>query len=98
VKQYTDEQVDGPLHLWLHPGTDGAFSLYEDDGHTFDFRKGEFMKLDLVWNDRRRALNVRLATGSKMLGSEKRNFVVHVAGESQTREAVFEGRAAEIDL
>jgi alpha-glucosidase/alpha-D-xyloside xylohydrolase len=98
VKQYTDEQVDGPLHLWLHPGIDGAFSLYEDDGHTFDFRKGEFMKLDVVWNDRRRALNVRLATGSKMLGSEKRNFVVHVAGESQTREAVFEGGAVEIIL
>jgi alpha-glucosidase len=98
VKQYTDEKVDGPLHLWVHPGTDGAFSLYEDDGHTFDFRKGEFTRLDLIWNDTRRALAMRLARGSKMLGPQKRDFIVHVVGESQTREAVFEGAPLELNL
>jgi alpha-glucosidase (family GH31 glycosyl hydrolase) len=98
VKQYTDEKVDGPLHLWVHPGTDGAFSLYEDDGHTFDFRKGEFTRLDLIWNDTRRALAIRLARGSKMLGPQKRDFIVHVVGESQTREAVFEGAPLELNL
>jgi Domain of unknown function (DUF5110) len=37
VKQYTAEKVDGQLDLWVHPGVDGAFSLYEDDGETFDY-------------------------------------------------------------
>jgi alpha-glucosidase/alpha-D-xyloside xylohydrolase len=98
VKQFTDEKVDGPLALWVHPGADGAFSLYEDDGKSFDFRKGEFMRVNIAWNDRQRRLSMRLANGSKMLPPAKRNIVVHVAGESVTREVVFEGRPIEVKL
>jgi alpha-glucosidase/alpha-D-xyloside xylohydrolase len=98
IKQYTDEKVDGPLHLWVHPGADGAFSLYEDDGKSFDFRKGEFMRVNIAWNDRQRRLSMRLAPGSKMRPPAKRNLVVHVAGEKTEREAVFEGRAVEVKV
>jgi alpha-glucosidase (family GH31 glycosyl hydrolase) len=98
VKQYTAEKVDGPLEIWVHPGADGAFSLYEDDGTSFDFRKGEFMRMNIAWNDRQRRLSMRLANGSKMLAPAKRNIVVRVAGESVTREAVFEGRPIEVKL
>ena len=98
VKQYTDEKVDGPLHLWVHPGADGTFSLYEDDGKSFDFRKGEFMRVAIAWNDRQRRLSMRLAPGSKMMPPAKRNMVVHVAGEPATRDVVFEGRPVDIKL
>lgn len=98
VKQFTGEKVDAPLHLWVHPGAAGRFSLYEDDGHSFEFHKGEFMKVDFAWNDNRRRLNVRLAKGSKMLDPHKRNILVHMTGESQTRDAVFEGKPLEIAL
>ena len=98
VKQYTDEKVDAPLELWVHPGADGAFSLYEDDGKTFDFRKGEFMRANIAWNDRQRRLSMRLANGSKMLAPSKRNIVVRVAGESTRREVVFEGRPLEVKV
>ncbi len=98
VKQYTAENVDEPLALWLHPGAGGAFSLYEDDGHSFDYRKREFMRVNFAWNDRRRRLSARLGAGSKMLGPARRTFVVHVAGESVTRELVFQGRPVEVRL
>jgi alpha-glucosidase (family GH31 glycosyl hydrolase) len=98
VKQHTEEKADAPLHLWVHPGADGAFSLYEDDGKTFDFRKGEFMRLALSWNDKRRRLNIRLAKGSKMLEPRKRNIVIHVSGESHTRDVIFEGRSLQVKV
>ncbi len=98
VKQYTAEKVDGPLALWVHPGADGVFSLYEDDGQTFDYRRGEFMRVDIAWNDRRRRLSLRLAKGSKLLAPAKRNILVQVAGESTTREVVFEGRPTNVQL
>ena len=98
IKQYTAEPVDGPLTLWVHPGADGAFSLYEDDGNTFNFRKGEFTRVNIAWSDRQRRLSLRLGQGSRMLGAAKRNIVVKVAGEPLTREAVFEGRPLEIKL
>jgi len=43
-------------------------------------------------------LSAHLARGSKMLESSTRNFVVHVAGESVTREFVFQGRPIELKL
>ena len=98
VKQYTEEPVDGPLTLWVHPGADGNFSLYEDDGKTFDYRKQEFMRVNIAWKDRQRRLSLRLANGSKMWGPTKRNIIVRVAGEDLTRAVVFEGRSMEVKL
>jgi len=98
IKQHTAEIVEAPVALWVHPGADGAFSLYEDDGKSFDYRKGEFMRVNVAWNDRQRRLSVRLARGSEMLERAKRNFVVHVAGESAIREFMFQGRPVELKL
>jgi alpha-glucosidase/alpha-D-xyloside xylohydrolase len=98
IKQYTEEPVNGPLTLWVHPGADGSFSLYEDDGKTFDYRKREFMRVNIAWNDRQRRLSLRVANGSKMLSPAKRNIIVRVAGEELTREVVFDGRSLDAKL
>jgi alpha-glucosidase/alpha-D-xyloside xylohydrolase len=98
VKQYTEEKVDAPLTLWVYPGADSTSSLYEDDGRSFNFRKGEFMKMNVVWNNAARRLSLHLANGSKMLPPLRRNIVVRVAGETTTREIVFEGRPIDVKL
>lgn len=98
VKQYSDEKVDGPLTLLIHPGADESFSLYEDDGWTFNFKRGEFTRTQLAWNDRDRRVTIRLAKGSKMLAPGKRNIAIRVVGESQQKEIVFEGRPVIIKL
>jgi hypothetical protein len=56
------------------------------------------MRLNIAWDDRQRRLSMRLANGSKMLAPMKRNVVVRVAGETATREAVFEGRSLTVKL
>jgi alpha-glucosidase/alpha-D-xyloside xylohydrolase len=97
VKQYTGEKVDGPLTLVVYPGeTGGTFTLYEDDGETFNYRRGEWMKIRIAWNNARRALSLRLAQGSKMLPPLRREIEVRFAGEKATRKAVFEGRPIEV--
>jgi alpha-glucosidase (family GH31 glycosyl hydrolase) len=94
LKQYTNEQVDGPLTLVVYPGADGKFTLYDDDGATFDYRRGEFTKLDLTWNDSRRTLSVRPARKSRPITS--REIEVRLAPEKSTRKAVYDGRSIEI--
>jgi len=47
VRQYAEEPVDAPLTLIVYPGADGASSLYEDDGKTFAYRKGEWMRIEM---------------------------------------------------
>ena len=98
VKQYTSENVDGPLTLVVYPGADGAFTLYEDDGTTFNYQRGEWMKIQMNWNNARRTLSLRLANGSKLLRPQQRKIEVRLAGEKTARQAVFIGRAMEIKL
>lgn len=96
VKQYTAEKVDAPLTLTVYPGADGAFTLYEDDGATFNYQRGDFTKIQIVWNNTRRALSLRLANGSKPTTPPQRKIEVRVVGEKTVRPIVFAGRPLEI--
>lgn len=43
--QSTSERPEGPLTLRVYPGADCKGSLYQDDGTTFDYQKGGFLRL-----------------------------------------------------
>src|SRR5262249_36350609 len=98
VKQYTEEKVDGPLIVRVYPGSNGAFTIYEDDGRSFDYRKGEWMGIDLAWNDQGRRLSLRLAKGSRMLTPLRREIEVQVVSEKINRQIVFSGKPVTIQL
>jgi alpha-glucosidase len=44
--QYTEEIPRGPLQLHVYPGPDCRGTLYEDDGHTFAYEKGEVLRVN----------------------------------------------------
>lgn len=46
VVQNTGEIPDGPLQLHVYPGDDCKGSLYEDDGHTLAYQKGEVLRVN----------------------------------------------------
>ena len=98
VKQFVDEKVDGPLTLVIYPGVDGSFSLYEDDGRSFDYRKGVWMGIDIAWTDSTRRLTMNLARGSRMLPPTPRNIEVRIAGEKAAKPVVFEGKTVDVRL
>jgi alpha-glucosidase/alpha-D-xyloside xylohydrolase len=96
VKQYTGEKVEGALTAWIYPGADGQFMLYEDDGLSLDYRKGEWMGIRMTWTQRTRKLGLRLANGSRMLPPLRRPIEVRLASEDIRHSIVFEGRPIEI--
>ncbi|HUX43468.1 MAG TPA: glycoside hydrolase family 31 protein [Terracidiphilus sp.] len=40
----TDETPNGPLELRVYPGPECHGTLYEDDGHTFDYKQGVYLR------------------------------------------------------
>jgi alpha-glucosidase (family GH31 glycosyl hydrolase) len=98
VKQYTSEKVDEPMTIVVYPGADGAYTLYEDDGSSFAYRRGEFMKIEFRWNDSGRRLSLKLAAGSHMLAPARRKIEVRVAGETSTRAIEFSGQPVSIQI
>jgi len=96
VKQHTAEKVDEPLSISIYPGADTSFLLYEDDGKSFNYRKGEWMGIQMTWNDARRTLSLRLADGSRMLPPAPRKLAVKLA--ETTSQVAFDGSPVEVKL
>ncbi len=71
LKQYTDEPVDGPLTLHVYPGVDGASPLYEDDGRSFGYRKGQFMRIETRWDDQGAAAAAGARAGIEDAGAAR---------------------------
>jgi alpha-glucosidase/alpha-D-xyloside xylohydrolase len=94
VKQYVDEKADEPLVVRIYPGADGSFHLYEDDGKSFNYRRGEWMGIEMSWNDAGRTLRMQLASGSKMLPPLRRAIEVTVA--DKRRQVEFIGHPIEV--
>jgi alpha-glucosidase len=44
--QHTGEIPGGPLQLRVFPGEDCKGELYQDDGHTFAYQRGEILRID----------------------------------------------------
>jgi alpha-glucosidase (family GH31 glycosyl hydrolase) len=98
VKQYTGEKVAGPVELWVHPGDYGAFSLYDDDGISFDFRRGASRSIQMSWNDHTRTLGLQLALSLRKPPPGEVRFLVHVVGAAGSREVTFSGKPVEYNF
>jgi hypothetical protein len=70
--------------------------LYEDDGSSFNYREGEWMGIQMKWNEAARKLTLQLAPGSRMLPPERRNLTVALAG--MKRNVIFEGKSIELSF
>ena len=96
IKQYTTERVDQPLSVSIYPGTDGSFLLYEDDGTSFNYRKGEWMGIQMAWNDSQRCLALGLAAGSRMLPPVRRNIEIKLRQSIKT--VMFDGNPIKVSF
>jgi alpha-glucosidase len=45
IVQNTGETPNGPLELRVYPGPDCKGSLYQDDGHSLNYQKGELLRI-----------------------------------------------------
>jgi alpha-glucosidase/alpha-D-xyloside xylohydrolase len=98
VKQHVSEKLDQPYSITVYPGSDATFLLYEDDGLSFNYRKGEWTGIQMDWSERGRVLSLRLADGSRMLSSSRKEFEIKLATTGTLRKIVFEGKRGEVKL
>jgi alpha-glucosidase/alpha-D-xyloside xylohydrolase len=96
VRQFTSEEVEQPLSVTIYPGGDASFLLYEDDGISFNYRKGEWMGIQMDWHDTSRTLTLRLTPGSRMLPPLKRRLDVKLGQEK--RSLAFGGSPVSVSI
>lgn len=74
--QYTSEKPWDFLTLNVYPGSDGEFTLYEDEGDNYNYLKGDFSEIPMAWNEKKRTLTIGTRKGSYPGMPETRKFNV----------------------
>lgn len=76
--QSTEDKDWSNLELHVYPGANGEFTIYEDDGVTYNYEKGKYTTISLTWNDKSRTLTIGKRTGmyDGMLTSRKFTVVM----------------------
>ena len=98
VRQYTSEAVDSPLTLVVYPGADGTSDVYEDDGVSFEHKRGHYMRLVTRWDEGRGTLRLSLAPGSRLVGTAVRSIDIRRSGQTRTESVRFDGSTIVVRL
>ena len=101
VRQFTAQPVTEPTIVRVHPGADGAFVLYDDDGQSLGYRDDSDRRMiwiRLRWDDAARRLTVEPDARMKKWPGGSRAFVVEVVGEAKPRRVEFKGERMELAL
>lgn len=56
--QYTTEKKADPITLFVYAGADGEFTLYEDDGLTYNYEKGMAARIPIRWDKASKTLTI----------------------------------------
>ncbi len=62
--QYAGQKPSEPLKLYVYPGADAEFTLYEDEGDNYNFEDGAFAMTTFFWNEALGTLEMREQKGS----------------------------------
>ena len=57
------ESID-PLEIRIYKGQDGSFTLYEDEGDTYNYESGKYSQIPFTWNESTQQLTIGARMGS----------------------------------
>ena len=97
VMQYVGEKKWDKLELRVYPGADGSFTLYEDEGDSYNYEKGAYTLIPMTWNNHTRTLTIGSRQGSFPGMLATRQFVVMLSDGSQ-QTVVYNGQPVDVKL
>lgn len=84
VLQSTAEATGETIDLFVFPGADGRFELYEDDGLSNAYERGAYSIIPMEWDDARRELSIGRRRGGFRGMLPRRRFNLHLVGPADT--------------
>jgi alpha-D-xyloside xylohydrolase len=56
--QFTTEKTADPIRLFVYTGSDGIFTLYEDENVNYNYEKGKFSTIEFDYNEKEKTLTI----------------------------------------
>ena len=97
----TSEASSDAIEVYVYAGADGDFTLYEDDGVSYDYENGACSRISLHWDDASRRLDIGPREGSFESIPAKRSISVRLhcpEGVILSESIEYDGSAAGINF
>jgi alpha-D-xyloside xylohydrolase len=95
--QYVGEKPWDNLELRVYPGADASFTLYEDEGDSYNYERGVYTTITITWSDRARTLTIGQRQGSFPGMLQQRQFTV-VMPDGTTKTVSYDGKETQLRL
>ncbi len=105
--QHSAEKTWQQLEVRVYPGADGSFTLYEDEGDSYNYEKGQFSEIVFTWDDASHSLTIGPRKGSfkGMLKNRVFNLVLVGADSGAgnlpmkvSQQVTYDGQAVTVKL
>jgi alpha-glucosidase len=97
--QSTSEIPNGPLTLRVYPGKDCKGSLYIDDGHSFAYKHGDFLRMEFTCSEKPNGITVHIGPHQGSYVPWWKNLQVEVyASAAAPQKASIVGSAEKVGL
>ncbi|MCI0552012.1 MAG: DUF5110 domain-containing protein [Anaerolineae bacterium] len=85
-------EIENPkeLDLYIFPGADNRFELYEDDGETTDYRRGKYAIT--VFTLKKNKFTIHASSGDTNLIPAQRTYRIHLRGVDERTSAALPGK------
>ena len=81
VIQYADEILPEEMMIFICPGENGTFTLYEDDGNTYEYEEGHYATIEFSWDDAEKILTINNRQGEYPGMLKTRKFTIALVQE-----------------
>ncbi len=96
--QHTGENQYGSLTIQVYPGKDGEFVLYEDDGKSYDYLEGAYMKTGFYWDDATATLSIRPENGVNLCPRKQRKITVQLMINNMSQSLIYHGNSVQVSF
>jgi alpha-D-xyloside xylohydrolase len=81
-EEWSDQKPADPVELRVYPGADADFTLYEDEGDTYNYEKGLYATIGFHWDDAKHSLTIGARQGKFPGMLDHRVFRIVFVGEN----------------
>ena len=98
--EYVDQIPATEITLKVYAGNDGSFTLYEDDGESFDYENGKYSIIPISYNDTTKSLTISERRGEYDGMLKERVFVINYNdnGTIKTTRVDYSGKELKVAL
>jgi alpha-D-xyloside xylohydrolase len=105
--QYTTEKPADTITINIYTGTNASFNLYEDEGINYNYEKGAFSIIPILYNEATKKITVEKREGGFNGMLQKRTFRINLITPRKTkqldmdtydREILYDGKQIEVKL